>query len=242
MLCAFTVALAAGLTAVAPARADDAVVDGGPLAAVVTGGVETPPSVGAGRGWVVWPHRDPDGRVALMGSRRGGPPQRLRAAPLDVVRSVDVGRGPLGSPAAIYRGCRAERCGLRRLDLATGRETRVELPVPRGCRLGPIAIDRDIFFSAYRGHGKRGCTGIYELVGRRAVLRQALDLVAYDLDVDTGDLAFEVLDARDVVQIWVRRRGAGRPRVIYEDNGIQFEAATSYRLTWDGRMLWMGGL
>jgi hypothetical protein len=78
------------------------------------------------------------------------------------------------------------------------------------------------------------------VVRRRAVQRGAISYYAYDLDVDKGDIAFVGLNASDVVQINVWRRGARRPRIIHEDDGIQNEAATIYRLTWDTGLLWMG--
>lgn len=211
----------------------DTVLDPGPVA-VSPSRVE--PAVGGGRGWLVWGHRDDDGRVALLASRAGSPPQRLPVPPLRRLDAIDVGPGPGGAPAAVYRACRGSRCGVFRLSLERGREARVTVPLPPGCALGAIAIDRRVVLST-SSRTVRCRSGIYEVRrGRPRLLHDLRSSSAYALDVDGGNLAFARIDSRDRVAVLARRRNSSRMYVVERSY-----AGVGYHLAWDAGRLWIGG-
>lgn len=213
------------------ATAADAVVDAGPVVIDDAGSV----MVASGRGWGVWAHRNVAGAIELVAAHRRTAPILLPGRPLRRLDDLDVGAGPAGTATLVYRGCR-ERCGYYRIELASGRETRVGVPAPpEGCRHGRPVIDRAVYVVLA---GRRCRAGLYEVRGGRLRRRQAGRLESYD--IERGRLAMRRMGDDNIARITVRRLGRRRARLVYRDVGALYNAAASHQLVWDGGRLWIG--
>jgi hypothetical protein len=127
--------------------------------------------VAAYRGVVAWSQRDPaTGRFALM-TNRGPAPVAQRGVPFD----VDLGPAGGGRVAAVYSRCRRESgvldtygglyarlrgCDIFRLDLTTGRETRLAASAPRADEVWPT-IWRSTYAFARTYDRRRGVPYVY---------------------------------------------------------------------------------
>ena len=196
----------------------------------------------SGRGWAAWGRRDTLGQVSLIAVGGHGVPLRLPVRPLRRLDGLDVGAGPVGGPAVVYRGCRESVCGYFRFALPDGPEVRLRVPgPPRGCRQEHPVIARRLFVARWpRQAGRRDCrAGIYELRGRRFVLRHPAVGVE-SVDVERGRLAVASFGRDEIVRIVVRRLRGGTAQLVARNAGALSDNPTSYQLSWDTGTLWMG--
>jgi len=75
-------------------------------------------------GWTVW-SEELDGGYRLF-ARRGTTTKLLPAPPSAVTQDPGAGAGPTGRPSTVYQRCTGAVCSIWLVDLATGRQRRVE--------------------------------------------------------------------------------------------------------------------
>jgi hypothetical protein len=200
-------------------------------------------SLAGGQGWLVWASHRADGLLTLRGSQGAAIPDDLHVAPFSRVNSVEVGRGPDGTPTAVYDACRSA-CHIYALDLVGGAEREIDLPrLPRGCRYARPVIDDRLYVvrTGVRYPVKRRCReGIYELrAGGRLIRRWAArDLYAYA--ISNRRVAFQHVTRRDEIVVEVRQFGRRGAQVVHHGGGASDDAGIAYDLAWQGRSLWLG--
>jgi len=115
---------------------------------------------------LVWSHRAGRKRHQLR-LYRGGRVERVRTPASREEMDADVGPGPDGAPALVYRSCRPN-CRIYRYSVTTRRERRLPVRQPRGCEADYPAISGSAVVYALGGDrcgGQR--EGVWVLSGKR---------------------------------------------------------------------------
>jgi hypothetical protein len=117
---------------------------------------------------LVWSHRAAPRRFQLV-VYANGRAQRLAIPSSRQQLDADLGPGPDGAPVIVYRSCRPN-CRVYQYSVATGRETRVPIPLPLACDPDWPAVWGGAIVFSVGGRGCRHTSGVWVFGGTRARL------------------------------------------------------------------------